>query len=643
MIRYRSLLLTILALFIAAGSLSADDRGLLRWMRRKPAPPIKAIVLEGNEHFSDSRVRDQMYSRVRTAWVALKGDRRSRLQRETYGRDTLEIKYLYLNEGFLGIRVAESFEVIEPDSTARVRVRIDEGRRFVYGLTHLRGDFPSHMKKDIDRIAARLKAGDPVNYFTVIQAGLDIKTVLANHGYPYAVVRPSIDTALVSPLAPVWFEIVPDSIVRFGQVTIEGSDKYPEYTARRELKMKAGDLYRRQTIIESQRRLFESGYFSTLQLQQAPNQEDRYNPDFLLRVRERKTRFVTFTTGAGQSKAADLTWSLSGGVGKRNIFSSRRIDLLSRIEFSLGGDSRVTAHSHRVRYVEPWAFGIRMPLALTFEYQPRIQHEAQDFDVEQWSASMSTTKQYGRYTDATAGLEYRSVDISGVPEELEEAARNEVEDLSIRRRIYLTIIRDSRDHIFVPYTGSVRDVSFEYYGGFLGGDANFFKVEGAWSIYRQVWPGWVAASRVRIGYAEAFGDDSLVPSDDRLFLGGANSIRGFSENSLAPVLEDELPGANFTVLFNQEFRWKTLQIFQPVPLLNRVFAHMPLWQTIFFDMGNGFVDPEDTKLENLAYSYGTGVQIISPAGPIRLDYARRFKTKNIGFDDRWHFTILFAF
>ncbi|HPI32680.1 MAG TPA: BamA/TamA family outer membrane protein, partial [candidate division Zixibacteria bacterium] len=76
---------------------------------------------------------------------------------------------------------------------------------------------------------------------------------------------------------------------------------------------------------------------------------------------------------------------------------------------------------------------------------------------------------------------------------------------------------------------------------------------------------------------------------------------------------------------------------------NKLLENMPLWQTVFIDIGNGFTRVSEFSFSRLAYSYGTGVQIISPAGPIRLDYARRIETDDIPFDDRWHFTILFAF
>jgi outer membrane protein assembly factor BamA len=92
---------------------SAVDRRKLRWVRNSPI--IDSIVVEGNHYFSDGDIKKQMYSKERSFLGWLKGDRRTRVQRESLGRDTLEIKYMYLLEGFFDISVTEEFEVLEPD------------------------------------------------------------------------------------------------------------------------------------------------------------------------------------------------------------------------------------------------------------------------------------------------------------------------------------------------------------------------------------------------------------------------------------------------------------------------------------------------------------------------------------------------
>ena len=615
------------------------DRATLRWMR--DAPVIDSIVIEGNSHMSDARIRGQMYSKRRTTWGWVTGNRRSRIQRETYDRDTLEIKYLYFVNGFLGVQVKESFEVLGEDSTALVRVRVHEGNQFFYGDKEVKGEFSQQFGVRFEKIYRKLKEGDPVNPLTLRQAAFDIKTALANNGYPYAMVNYQVDTLSSPPVTPITFTVVADSLVYFGDVIIEGSDNYPEFVPRREVTIKPGDLYRRQAIVDSQRRLFESGYFSYLQLSQVQNGGDRLRPDFLLKVRERKSRFISVKTGAGQSELKDLIWDFSLGGGKRNFIGSRRVSLSADYSFSLGAESRLITHRYRTRYTEPWFLGFRMPLSLTGEYEPPIKSTLQDFTITQWAVSASTTKRFGEKVKTSLGIEYNEVEISDVPPE-QEAQLKESEGIFARRRLYYTYRRDSRDNIFIPRRGSLSDFSVDYVGGFLGGDDDFYKIEGSWSRYQIVWPGWVSATRLKGGYVTAFDDSEVVPSDEALYLGGANTIRGFTENSLGPLREDgSAEGARITVIFNQEFRWKTLQILKAIPL--SVFQTLPLWQSVFFDVGNGFRDNSEIALNNLAISYGAGFQIVSPAGPIRIDYARRIKTEKYDFDSRWHFTILYAF
>ena len=147
-----------------------------------------------------------------------------------------------------------------------------------------------------------------------------------------------------------------------------------------------------------------------------------------------------------------------------------------------------------------------------------------------------------------------------------------------------------------------------------------------------------------MGWSKPFGDSKIVPAEELLYLGGANTIRGFRENSLGPLLQDSTAaGANFVFIFNQEFRWKTVQLFSVIPGLVKFSKKFPLWQSIFFDMGNGYESASYMNFDNMAFSYGTGIQIVSPAGPIRVDYARSIRSKRYEVTSRWHFTILYAF
>lgn len=635
----RLLWMCVLVIALTGSSFSMTERERQRWVRDNPR--IDSIVVEGNSFYSGGEIRSRLYARTWSWWSALKADRRIRVQRETFGRDTLEVKYMYLTQGFLGVQVDHTFEML-PDSNALVRITVHEGRQFFYDTAVVTGEYPRELAIHFEKRTTHLKPGRPVNPIELKQVEFELKTYLANRGHPYARTSHRVDTTDTVRRARVVFHVYADSLVRFGDVEVTGTQQFPEYVARRELKVKPGDIYTRDAILESQRRLLESGYFSTFQLTQAESSPHRLQPDFTLRVRERKTKYVTTELGAlGQSNLRDLAWLVSAGAGKRNILGSRRGDFTISYTFSLGQASRILQNRYNVRFTEPWFLGLRMPLTLGFEWEPTLRDPDNVYKRRSYSVSAETNRRFGREVRVWLGIEYESLKLSEFPEDMSDIGMQS--SISGRRRMYSQFRYDSRDNLFIPSRGSYIDLAIDYFGGFMGGDNDFYKVQASWSTYQPVWPGWITATRVKLGFAEPFGDSDSLLTDDRLRLGGANTVRAFRENRLGPLDSDGNPrGAQYVVVFNQEFRWKTVQIFNEIPVL-KILSSFPLWQSVFVDVGNGFLDIDDIRLDRLAVAYGAGVQLVSPAGPIRLDYAQRLETETFDFAKRWHFTILYAF
>lgn len=620
----------IMLLPVLSSAQYPEDQDMRRWLRKKPI--IDSIVIEGNSFFSDTAIRKKLFSRKSDIIRAIKSDRRRRVQRETLMRDTSDIKYLYLSSGFLGVGMKETFEPIPPDSNALVRITIDEGRQFFYRKVSLTGSYDRRYHRDFVEIAARFEIGKPVDPFSLRQAVYDIKSVLANNGYPYAHANYMVDTTAGGVQANIVFNIMSDSLVHFGDVKIIGSKNFDTSLVQRELIFSRGDIYRRKDIIESQKRLLRTGYYLTLRLdsytRDSSSEADRLNPDFILNLKEKKPHYVSIETGAAQDSIKDLIWPVSASWGKRNFLNSRSLELTARLSFVIFTEWRLKDHGYRLRITEPWFLGIRMPLTLTGQFEPGVKSLLQPYRKQAWSISVATVRTIGEKLRILTGLQYEQVNIYGVSAEAEEQIKQE-EGISIRRKLYLNIIRDSRNSLFIPSTGSLTALRFEYIGGFLGGGDSFYLLETSWSRYQRLWPGWISATRLKGGFVQEMGDFPEVSTDDRFYIGGANTIRGFSEKELGPKSEKGNPtGADIIIIANQEFRF---------PIIGK------FWGSLFTDIGNGYRNRSDIRWNTLAVSYGLGVQFMSPAGPIRLDYARRVKVKNIEPGDKFHFTILYAF
>jgi len=126
-----------------------------------------------------------------------------------------------------------------------------------------------------------------------------------------------------------------------------------------------------------------------------------------------------------------------------------------------------------------------------------------------------------------------------------------------------------------------------------------------------------------------------VPTEERFYAGGANTVRGYGQNELGPVvrvidtiltrtevhdgqevqvvdsvIRTSATGGNDMIVANAEFRFS-------IPgISNKISA------AVFVDAGNVFARTSEVPvLTGLRITPGAGVRVSSPLGPIRLDIA----------------------
>ncbi|MCK5125010.1 MAG: BamA/TamA family outer membrane protein [candidate division Zixibacteria bacterium] len=649
----RSFIIIILSLicFFCAASISAQsaykrDKLYRSWLADEPY--ISIINIEGNEFFSDSKIRSRLYSRTNSIWQSLKSGSRNKVLRYTVNRDTLEVQYLYLKEGFLNIIVNEQVEVYPVDSSAIIYISINEGRRFIIGEVRLTINDSLPFARTIRDLAHNMRVGEPVNPVKLNTILFSLKTVCSNNGYPYAEFIHKIDSSLGPQNTKIFITGSEGPFVRFGDVLIDSLRIYSPELARREITFKKGEPYSREKIFDTQKRLYRTGLFNSINLdfskKNGGNGKEKtldINPDFRFSAIERKAHYIALKTGASQDSLQDLTWDFSTSWGKRNIFTSRRVEFSINSRFVIFTDWRIIRHRYQMRFTDPWFAGFRLPITLTARFEPGVRSQIQDYRIQKWLLALSTRKEWSEQFYAVFSGEYENVNIYAVSDIAAAEIKNE-QEISVRRKFTAVIVRDTRIDKFVPKSGSYTTYFTQYVGGFLGGDDSFLKFEFSWARYQPGFASIIYATRLKGGWVKEFGSSSEVPLNDRFYLGGANSIRGFDENSIGPRVTEYTinpndssfseqtvnVGSNAYFIFNQEFRFPLFWKF---------------WGSTFVDIGNGFESLSDLSPDKLLFSYGAGLQFMSPAGPLRLDYAYRLDREGYGKGDRWHITILYAF
>jgi outer membrane protein insertion porin family len=222
----------------------------------------------------------------------------------------------------------------------------------------------------------------------------------------------------------------------------------------------------------------------------------------------------------------------------------------------------------------------------------------------------------------------------------------------------LTWIRDTRDSPMDAHRGTYTSFQDFLSQRFFGAQAEFNRLDVSNSSYYSFDKGrYVLARNTRYGQERAFGTQSeeLIPLPERLYAGGATSLRGFSINAAGPRdPETGYPiGGAGTLINSTELRL-------PPPTLPW-FANT-LSFVLFHDMGNVFTNAADAWASALrvrqpdrqncetpipattpptspsgpntstgqqgacsfnyfSHAIGTGLRYHTPAGPIRLDFS----------------------
>ena len=199
--------------------------------------------------------------------------------------------------------------------------------------------------------------------------------------------------------------------------------------------------------------------------------------------------------------------------------------------------------------------------------------------------------------------------------------------LSIERKISYVQRYDKRDSISNPRRGYLSKTVLSISGLFLGGSTSYYQAEERFNYLYPVGRS-VVSLRLGAGVIEAL-DGKTVPVEDRFFLGGAESVRGYKYGTISPVDDKgNFIGGRAYGLFSLELRF---------PLKGNVEG------ALFYDSGKVFSSPEEFRLSGWYSSVGLGLRYITPVGPLRIDYGYKLKRVPGQGSGRLHISFGFPF
>ena len=168
------------------------------------------------------------------------------------------------------------------------------------------------------------------------------------------------------------------------------------------------------------------------------------------------------------------------------------------------------------------------------------------------------------------------------------------------------LVWDTRDSLFLTRKGELIELAGFIAGGALGGTVQDYGISLESAKYFLLPWDIIFLLKGEIAVVDSWGGSNNVPIFDRLYLGGANNLRGFNYREVGPVDEFNNP------IGGSSLGYTTFEV--TIPVISRVrFAIFSDW---------GFVNPTayDFSTSNLNGDIGVGIRLDLPIGPIRFDY-----------------------
>ncbi len=604
------------------------------------------------------------------------------------------LKAFYRNRGFHQVKAQLDSITTVVDEGDVLHISIVEGPRTFIRKVEFEGNEP--LAPDRLRAVMSLIEGEPapadLNAF-----GGDIYALLTlyrNETFIEARVEPEISIVPYEDESgyaeDVVYRIVPGRPHRVRTVTLRGNAFTHDNIIERELSIEAGQPLHWNQVEESRQNLLNTSLFRDVTISPVLVDSTSGDTDLVVKVIERKPAFYEFGAGVGSLERVRVL----AAWGHHNLFgTARRLEVRARgswnledvIGYSPGFDEGQINYRTDLRYVNPRLRDSRYSFDWEF-YMKRETRGESGINMFGYGSNLGTSWLASPRVRNTVFLGYKVTDPEVHPlapqdliDRFEEVNPGSDEVRSINWAIFV----DHRNDIFQPTAGMYSVGTLQLGGGFLGGDFSFFKWTAAWHNYRPVFLGGTVAIRFKVGGTRPYGKSldrgaDGVPYDDRFFAGGASTVRGYAHNSLGPQITDPdelddlnfssdvlLPdnparGGNYLMLTNVEWRL-------PLPLLRG----LNLASVLFFEGGNvwesisdvrmlGFrltskpgdpTDPGSTKVWDYRYSYGTGLRLDTPVGPVRVDVGFPLKRVNYLSDTRnyqdpsavWHFSLGYPF
>lgn len=602
---------------------------------------IAQVDFSGNDHFTDENLRGAMKTRPEGFFWFRTG---SYNDIDFEDDLLLSLPDFYRRDGFLDFAVLGDTLIVDPQTgKARLEIQVDEGPQYrmadleilgaeAFDVETLEGYFLIESGGILSALGfgggeSPNEAGQVFDVGQFQEGAQRVRERYSNEGYLYARVEPDFEKTGEEvdghPTVTARLLIEEGLQAYIKRIIIVGNDYTFDRVIREKIFVLPGDVYSEARLVQSYQNIQSLGFFET----PLPPPDIRPDPetgdvDVIFTVVEKQTGSVSFGTAVGggvglsgflgldqpnlfgQGKAGSVRWDFGRYINSFTLSFTDPALFQSTVSGSL------SLYNSTDRFFQ-FATGRRRRAGFSTQFGIPFLNSLQTRVFFGYSLSRTSYEAFSSAEDRT---------LFGLPP-------------GILSTFALGITRRTLNHPIFPTSGSMQTWNVDFNGGPLGGEGDFIKhtAQAQWMVpVGELGRGESAqaAAQFALGLTlrggALFGDASRFPFES-FWLGGVQfgePLRGYQETSITPL--GYFPERSGGIA--QVHRTGNAY-FSSTAELTAAFGSS-FGASLFFDAGNLWEGPGDLNTSRLFRGAGAGIQLITPFGPLGLDYAYGFDRKD---------------
>lgn len=226
---------------------------------------ISRITFEGNEKFSDAKLRKAMKNTKQINPIRI--FKASKYIKDKYKEDLTSIIDKYKEKGYRDARViTDSVFLNAKKSKLAINVKVEEGRKYHFGNMKFLGN-SVYSDQMLGRVLG-IKKGDTYNGVLLEKRiadkskpdGDDLTNLYQNNGYLFSNIN-AVEVKTANDTIDFEIRVTEGPIAYFNNITVVGNDKTNDRVIYRELRTQPGQKYSKEDLVRTIREIGQLGFF----------------------------------------------------------------------------------------------------------------------------------------------------------------------------------------------------------------------------------------------------------------------------------------------------------------------------------------------------------------------------------------------